>query len=705
MGLTGYRYRLFALLAGVFAAPLSTPVSAQADPPATTADDFDLDQPLDPDKPMTDIPDFGVEWPDMEGAEDVLDPDHEDVDEELSSFDTESESGSALSVETGQGAEELEELDNSQIFQPVDALAASRYRVSFSGKPEILGKAFQERFDALSALEQYSGEDANFAQIKRRAETDRELVEQLLRINGYYDAVVRTRFEVAPESGSSDDVSVIIDIAAGPQYRYSDISLPGLSDAADSDVGIFRGVYGLQVGEVINSDDIVTGQIRLEDVLTESGYPFASTGEPDLIIDHADRDGNLTQPVSPGGKYRFGSITMEQTDLFGPKHVQLIARFEKGDLYKQSDVQDLRRALISTGLVSTVSLDPVKSDTPGEVDLAVNVTPAPLRTIAGELGYGTGEGLRTEVSWEHRNFFPPEGLIRLTGVAATQEQSASITFRRNNFQRRDNILNASVALSNIERAAFSARTFSIAANIERQSNLIYQKRWSWSAGVELLASQERDVVGQAGRTNRQTFFIGALPANILYDASDDLLDPKKGFRLGARISPEASLQNGSFYYVRGQIDVSAYLPVSEKVTLAGRARIGSIVGAGNNRIAPSRRLYSGGGGSVRGYGYQRIGPLDANNDPVGGRSLVEFSLESRVKTGFFGGNLGIVPFVDAGNIYTNPLPRFSGMRYGAGLGVRYYSDFGPIRIDVGTPINPQPGDSRIAVYVSLGQAF
>jgi translocation and assembly module TamA len=69
------------------------------------------------------------------------------------------------------------------------------------------------------------------------------------------------------------------------------------------------------------------------------------------------------------------------------------------------------------------------------------------------------------------------------------------------------------------------------------------------------------------------------------------------------------------------------------------------------------------------------------------------------------GNFGVVPFLDAGNIYTSPLPRFSGFRYGAGVGVRYYSNFGPIRVDVGTPINPQPGDSRIAVYVSLGQAF
>ena len=135
--------------------------------------------------------------------------------------------------------------------------------------------------------------------------------------------------------------------------------------------------------------------------------------------------------------------------------------------------------------------------------------------------------------------------------------------------------------------------------------------------------------------------------------------------------------------------------------IAGRVRLGSIVGASRERIAPSRRFYSGGGGSVRGYGYQHIGPMDVNGDPVGGRSLAEFSIETRVRFGDF----GIVPFLDGGNVYSSSMPRLTGLRYGAGLGVRYHTSFGPIRVDVGTPLNPSKGDARVAVYVSLGQAF
>ena len=172
--------------------------------------------------------------------------------------------------------------------------------------------------------------------------------------------------------------------------------------------------------------------------------------------------------------------------------------------------------------------------------------------------------------------------------------------------------------------------------------------------------------------------------------------------MGGRLSPELSLVGAAFGYARIQLDGSVYRPLGDRVVLAGRVRLGTIAGAPRDAIAPSRRFYAGGGASVRGYGYQSIGPRDLNNDPIGGRSLTEFSIEARVKAF---GNFGIVPFLDGGNIYTSPLPKFTDFRFGAGVGVRYYSNFGPIRVDVGTPLNRQPGDSRIGVYVSLGQAF
>jgi translocation and assembly module TamA len=108
---------------------------------------------------------------------------------------------------------------------------------------------------------------------------------------------------------------------------------------------------------------------------------------------------------------------------------------------------------------------------------------------------------------------------------------------------------------------------------------------------------------------------------------------------------------------------------------------------------------------VRGYGYQKLGPKDLDGDPIGGRGLAEFALEARIRLKHFGGNFGIVPFFDGGTLTSSARPDFSHWRTAAGLGVRYYSSFGPIRVDFGVPLNRQKGDGPFAVTVSLGQAF
>jgi translocation and assembly module TamA len=183
--------------------------------------------------------------------------------------------------------------------------------------------------------------------------------------------------------------------------------------------------------------------------------------------------------------------------------------------------------------------------------------------------------------------------------------------------------------------------------------------------------------------------------------SDSLLDPTRGFRLLGRVNPEASLRDGTEIYVRNLIEGSAYFPFGESFVLAGRARFGSIYGIERDRLAPSRRFYAGGGGSVRGFGFQELGPRDANNIPLGGRSLNEFAIEGRYRFG----NYGAVAFIDAGQVYESQMPQFSDMRFGVGVGGRLYTNFGPIRVDVATPLGRREGESKISLYISIGQAF
>ncbi|MGE4430797.1 MAG: BamA/TamA family outer membrane protein [Sphingobium sp.] len=577
-----------------------------------------------------------------------------------------------------------------------------RYEVVLRGLDDIADSQFHDRFNSLSTLKAESGHAANIAQINRRMELDEDLLDRILRADGYYGAFIRRAVQ-PPEAGGNGRLQAVLSVRPGVRYTLASVTLPGLSYAV-SRAPKLETVFPVKAGDPIDADEITAGRVKLTTALGENGFPFATVDEPEVTIDHDTQKGDLEIVVRAGGYRRFGGIELEGEtgELFSSRHLMRIARFDRDDVYQASDVEDLRRAIVATGLVSTVTVTPKDAGDGDHADIAVAAVPAPMRTISGEIGYGTGEGYRLEANWQHRNFFPPEGAINVQGLIGTREQAAGLSYRRNNFKRRDHVLTGAVNFYHRDYDAYKAKTLSLTAGLERQSNMLYQKTWSWSIGAQLLASRELNYYDDNRVKTNRNYLIGALPLSILYDSSDDLLNPSTGFRLGARVSPEVSWQGNAFTYVTTQVDGSAYVPVSDRVVVASRVRLGSILGGVDaDRIAPSRRFYAGGGASVRGYAYQSIGPRDPDNDPYGGKSLMEFSLEARIKFGVF----GVVPFIDAGNISSGFLPKMGDMRYGAGIGFRYYSTFGPIRIDVGTPLNRQRGDSRIAVYVSLGQAF
>ena len=641
---------------------LASPAMAQAPPqPPVPSDPTELD----PSAPLDALPDLGVDWPDLNAQD------------------------QAPAAQPGQAE-----------TTAVEDSGERKYAIVIQGLGTVgNGENLLKAFRLQSVLEAGRKNPANAAQITRRSRADAELLEELLRSQGYYDADVEPRTEAA-----GDMLQVILEASPGPQYRFASIELPGL-DAAGADAARLRDAFGVRAGDPVIAQEVIAGGLALKTALGERGFAGATVGEQQVEVDHVTHLATLILPVDPGPVAKFGAIRVTGKPPFSAKHIWTMARFRPGERFERSKVDDLRRALIATSLISAVEVRVVPVDGGQAVDLDVRLEPAPSHTIAGELGYGTGEGARIEASWTDRNFFNPEGALTLRGIAGTSEQLAAVQVRRSNFLQRDQVLNLQASASHQKFDAYEARTVQLSGNIERQSNFIWQKKWTWSVGPELLATDERGVFSSAGLKDTRTFLIAALPASLGYDGSDSLLDPTRGFRLSGRVSPEYSAHGGSFTYGRVQIDASAYHPISDRIVAAGRVRVGTIIGAGVFDIAPSRRFYSGGGGSVRGYGYQQLGPKDMDGDPVGGRGLTEFGLEARIRLKQFGGNFGIVPFFDGGALTTEALPDFKNWRFAAGLGARYYSSFGPIRIDVGFPLNRQKGDGLLAVAVSLGQAF
>jgi translocation and assembly module TamA len=563
------------------------------------------------------------------------------------------------------------------------------------GDSEELLRAFRQQ----SALEAERKDPANAAQIGRRANADADLLTQLLRADGYYDAAVEPRTEKVGNA-----LSVVLTADPGSQYHFASVDLPGL-DSAGPGAARLRDSFAVKAGDPVVATDVIAAGVSLTTALGEQGYAGATLGDQDIEVNHQTHLATLVLPVNPGPVARFGAIHVSGRPAFSASHVALIARFKRGDPFQRSKLDDLRRALVATTLVANADIQVVPVQGGKAVDINVRLEPAPQHTIAGELGYGTAQGARLEVSWTDRNFFNPEGALTLRGIAGTNEQLLGVQVRRSNFAMRDQTLNLQFSASHQKYAAYTAKTVDLTAYIERQSNFIWHKKWTWSYGGEWLGTIERGVFSSALTKTTRRFLIAAVPLSLGYDGSDSLLDPTTGFRLSGRVSPEISFHGGHFSYGRAQFDASAYHPVGGRVVVAGRVRLGTIFGSSLFNVAPSRRLYAGGGGSVRGYGYQQLGPKDLDGDPIGGRGLAEFALEARVRLKQLGGNLGIVPFFDGGTLTSSARPDFRHWRTAVGLGVRYYSLFGPIRVDVGVPLNRQTGDGPFAVTVSLGQAF
>jgi translocation and assembly module TamA len=580
---------------------------------------------------------------------------------------------------------------------------------------------FIARFRALSSIEALGTGEDTVPQLAARARSDAALLSAMLRNYGYYNGeVIRQlsggRRGFADESGNSEgpsvdqDPRVRFDVLPGARYSFGTVDLGLLNSLPDQEQEPLLKAFGISSGDPVYADAIVAGEARLRLALGENGYPFGDIGTPDLLIDHSQEQGNLTLPINPGGKFVFGEVVSNDPDFLSGDHFGRIGRFEPGDLYQTSLQSDLRRAIIATGLVSSVAVTPREvrapdGEEPGEVALDVEIERAPLRTISGALGYGTEDGFKLEAAWEHRNLFPPEGGIRLRGIVGTREQLASVTFRRNNFRARDQVLTLDAFVSDIETEAVDARTVAMRGTFERVSNLLFQKPLSWQLGAEVLYSDERNRVTNGIERPRQEFLIGGVFGRATLDGSDDLLDPRRGYRITLFAEPEVSRTLGEVSpYLRARADASYYQPVGE-VVVAARFAAATVVGADLFDIAPSRRLYSGGGGSVRGFGFQAIGPRNEFDEPEGGRSLLEAAVEARIPTSFLDGALEVVPFFDLGSISSEARLDFDVVRVGAGIGARYKTSFGPIRVDVGVPLNPAASDAPVVVYVSLGQAF
>ena len=527
--------------------------------------------------------------------------------------------------------------------------------------------------------------------LERRAARDAGRLMQVLRAFGHFDARVERQLDF-----SASPARVVVAIDKGPAYPVARFMVTGTDGRPlPEELGIAPAAYDIAVGRPYRAGDVEATERKILAFLGEGARPFARVADKRIVVDRAARDVSITFAIDPGPQALFGTVVVEGLDRVSPDIVNEVLPFRGGDPVRNSTLTETRRLLYRTALFRSVevSLDPPEAD--GRSTLHVRVEEAKARTIGGGVRYDSGEGPGANLFWEHRNLFGDRERFRAGLVFAARRRALDLRLTRPDFLALDQDLLVEGTASDETLEAYDSRRFSLAAGLERRFG-IHSVRGG-------LSFEHARIVDAAGA---RTYDLVGLPTGIRRDTTDDPLDPTEGTRIDLSVVPYLDVRGRSGPFVPVLLGGSAYLRISDdpRLVLAVRGSVGAIPGPEAADIPADKRFYAGGGDSVRGFAYQRAGPLDAAGDPVGGRSIVTIGAEIRLRVT---PEIGIVPFVDAGAIGREASPEIGGPYFvGAGLGLRYDTGVGPLRLDVATPVAGARGDDDpVQIYLSLGQAF
>jgi translocation and assembly module TamA len=545
-----------------------------------------------------------------------------------------------------------------------------------------------------------------------RARSDLPRFVEALRSEGHYGGTVAVTLGGlpldAPElearlAESAGPVAVRVVLDPGPQYRIGRIATAAEPPEAQPALDAAAPALGVAPGDPARAAPVLDAASAVVVRLRRAGHPLAAVSDQDVVVDHDTRTMDIAWRFAPGPVARFAPPRVENTGQTDAGLAQRVAARRLGDgVYTPEAVERARRALLGLGPFGTVRVEEARAlDEEGRLPVTFTVTERPRRLVGFGLGYETNFGPTARAYWEHRNLFGGAERLRIEGeVSRIGERGISeasfnafATYRLPEVFRRDIQLALRGGALRERLDAYDRDAVLLSAIFERPATerLVLQG----GPGYE------------AGRVGRNGSFLDfqyvSLLLGLRYDGTDNLLNPTRGYRFNATATPYLSAGEGASF-TRLLATASAYFRLASDAgtVLALRASLGSAVGASRDEIPLDKRFYAGGGGSVRGFAFQGIGPRDATNRPLGGTSLVEGSVELRQR---ITGNWGAVAFVDAGSVGAGAAPSFSDIRVGAGVGVRYLTAIGPVRLDVAVPLNRQRGDPGFGLYVGIGQAF
>lgn len=545
----------------------------------------------------------------------------------------------------------------------------------------------------------------NRFEARRRARAAAEDAIAVLRSEGYYAYVVE------PDVGEGDAPRPLVHVEPGRRFVIADPKIAWVEPAPDPvSSQAATAALGLRDGQPGRAAEVVGAEGRAVAAVQKRGYADARAQPREVVVDHADTSVRPTFHIAAGPLVRLDGVQLASKGATNPAWVANLAPWRSGAVYDPEAVAELERRLLDVGVYDSVTValaPPEKTTAQGERPVIVSLAERKPHTVELGASYATDEGLGAEARWTRFNLLGRADTLALLARAGSLDSRLGATLSLPHWKKARQTLTLASAVYRTRTDAYDAAGVGVSANVQRRfgpttflttqgSYLTFGGSLDFSRTDEIrirtLTPLGRDLITLAGLLD------------VSVDRSNNPLDPRRGWRLSGRAEPTVITGDTTLPYLRLQTQVSTYLPfgAEDQTVLAGRLHLGSIVNGQIPDIPASQRFYAGGGGSVRGFGYQAVGPRLADNTPQGGLSLMEASLEARHRVT---PKWEVAAFVDAGSVGSDQTPEFQDLAIGAGIGVRYHFSFAPIRVDIATPVTQRRGDAPFQIYVSLGQSF
>ena len=542
--------------------------------------------------------------------------------------------------------------------------------------PQVRGVSDPEFAASLAAVLAPVPDAETLFEARRQSRRAAEVLRNYLNSLGYFKAQVRP---------GADNLLPTLDVATGPQFRLGAVSVALL--------GAPLSLSPMPVsGELALPSVIVGGGDQLLVDARERGYPDAELIRTRVIGDEAAARVDVVYELSPGPQVRLGEVIFDADFPISLSARQALIPFQPGALYDPGQLSAIEQRLASTRLFSVYAAS-LEDSTTERRNVRVTTTPRARYTLSSGVSFATDEGPGLTLEWTVRNPTGRGDTLVINPSVSADQQALALDWTWPNAFGFARSLAFNGLIEKEKTDAYERTAQSVGATVSLRAT----PRLTYTLGGAIERAQETDTDG----ARDLQVFSGS--AGFRFDAADSLLNPASGWRVEARLEPGLITGDSSGEFVRTQVDLSGYLPLDDARRWVGAALLGAgaVLADEALRLPASRRFFAGGGGSARGYAYQSIGPT-TDGAPSGGRSLVRTALELRHR---HSDTIGSVIFVDAASVGERWHELGSDHRVGAGVGLRYFTAIGPLRVDLGVPVDARPGDDPFQLYLSIGQAF